>query len=298
MRLGSEIEAFERDGVVCLRGVLSTDWIQRMQAPFEEALRRPASTDLGALARGIRASGGEILAEGPADDGAIGEAGFVGGRDHWLDQPEFRAFATESPLPEIAAMLMRSAKVNLYEDSVLVKEPGTPLATAFHQDLAYFHVEGSQVCTFWRPLDPATPETGALSYVKGSHRWGRLFRPNLFVSRASIPGTEGEEVPDIERESGRHDFLHFDMQPGDVAVHHARTLHGAPANGSLQVRRRAISVRYCGDDARYRIRPGAPMKPHHAEEVEGRVLDRDECPVVWRRRGGPEARTEREGSVT
>ena len=48
--------------------------------------------------------------------------------------------------------------------------------------------------------------------------------------------------------------------------------------------RRAISIRYCGDDARYCFRPGAPRKPHHAEVREGDALDHARCPVVWRAR--------------
>ena len=63
-----------------------------------------------------------------------------------------------------------------------------------------------------------------------------------------------------------------------MAVHHARTLHGAFPNASSR-RRRAVSVRYCGDDARYELRPGAPRKPHHARDPLG---DPD-CPRVWPR---------------
>ena len=72
------------------------------------------------------------------------------------------------------------------------------------------------------------------------------------------------------------------MQPGDLTVHHCRTLHGAAGNASPTMRRRALSVRYCGDDARYRIRRGVPRKPHHAEVADGDVLDHPDCPVVWR----------------
>jgi hypothetical protein len=40
-------------------------------------------------------------------------------------------------------------------------------------------------------------------------------------------------------------------------------------------------VRYCGDDARYRIRPGAPTKPHHANVRDGDPLGDADCPRVW-----------------
>ena len=279
-----EIATFERDGVVCLRAVLPRAWTLRMEAPVEAALRMKETTaDLTEMGRAIAAGGGETLAD-PAVAAPPEKRGrFRSGVDHWRHLPEFRAFACDSPLPAIAAALLRSRKVNLYEDSVLVKEPGTAEPTAFHQDLGYFHVEGEQICTFWVPLDPVTVENGAVVYVRGSHRDGRVYQPNLFVSRLPIPGTRGDEVPDVGARPQDFDLVSFAMEPGDVAVHHARTLHGAPGNRSATARRRAISVRYCGDDARYRIREGAPRKPHQFQVRDGDVLDSEDCPVVFRR---------------
>jgi ectoine hydroxylase-related dioxygenase (phytanoyl-CoA dioxygenase family) len=267
-----EIATFERDGVVCLRRVLPESWLTRMHDAVEVALRY--STNLSEMARN--------LAGGAAAAGAARSGSFVAGIDHWRQQPEFKAFASESPLPAIAAALMRATKVNLYEDSVLVKEPGSIEPTEFHQDLAYFHVEGAQVCTIWCPLDPTTRATGAVGYVRGSHRWQRMFKPNLFVSPMAIPGTEGDDVPDVAADPEKYGIVYFELGPGDVTVHHARTIHGAGPNASTTTRRRAISVRYCGNDARYLLRPGAPRKPHHDRVRNGDVLDCEECPVVWR----------------
>jgi ectoine hydroxylase-related dioxygenase (phytanoyl-CoA dioxygenase family) len=276
-----EVVAFERDGVVCLRAVLPRAWISRMEGPLEQALRMKQTTaDLTEMGRAIAAGGGSTLAD--PEVAPEGRGRFRSGVDHWRHLPEFRAFACESPLPELAAALLRSRQVNLYEDSVLVKEPGTAEPTAFHQDLGYFHVEGEQICTFWVPLDPVTAETGAVVYVRGSHRDGRVYKPNLFVSEQPIPGTRGEDVPEVRTRPGDFDLVSFEMQPGDVAVHHARTLHGAPGNRSATARRRAISVRYCGDDARYFLREGAPRKPHQHRVRSGDGLDSEDCPVVFR----------------
>ncbi len=279
-----EIATYERDGVVCLRGVLPLEWVARMEGPLEVGLgMRETTVDMTEMARKVAESGRSTLVDPEVRSERRGR--FRSGVDHWRHQPAFRAFAAKSPLPAIAAALMRSSKVNLYEDSLLVKEPGTVEPTAFHQDLSYFHVEGDQVCTLWCPLDPVSPESGAVVYVRGSHRWDRLFRPNLFVSDAPIPGTSGEEVPPIREHPDEYDTVSFVMQPGDVAVHHARTLHGSAGSRSATERRRAISVRYCGDDVRYRVREGTPMKPHHHRMVAGDRLDSDDCPVVWREEG-------------
>ncbi len=276
-----EIAAFERDGVVCLRGVLPLSWLERMEAPVEAARLGERSADMTEMARSIARSGGSVLEDEEALRAtAKGPRGrFYGGTDHWRDDASFRAFASESPLPAIAAALLRSTEVFLYEDSVLVKEPGTVEPTAFHQDAGYFHVSGEKLCTFWCPLDPVDPETGAVVFVRGSHRSGRLFRPNLFVSEQPIPGTEGEHAPQTFRDDG--ELLRFSLEPGDLTVHHARTLHGAPGNRSPNRRRRAISVRYCGDDARHLVRPGAPRKPHHDHVCDHDALGGPDCPRVW-----------------
>ncbi len=289
-----DITTFERDGVVCLRGVIGAEWLERLAEAVERELTGSRSADLTAMARGIEASGAapraasRVRAKLPEASGAetveapAGETSgrFVAGTDHWRHDPVFRDFATRSPLGALAAGLLRSKTAYLYEDSLLVKEPGTREATAFHQDMGYFHVSGEQACTTWCPLDRVTPESGALRYVRGSHRWGRDFKPNLFVTKAEIPGTAGESVPAIEDDPDAYDLVSFEMEPGDVAVHHARTVHGAFPNVSPH-RRRAVSVRYCGDDARHRIRPGAPTKPHHGNVRDGDPLGDADCPRVW-----------------
>ena len=167
----------------------------------------------------------------------------------------------------------------LYEDSVLVKEPNTAEETAFHQDLSYFHVSGEQICTVWVPLDFSSPETGAIRFVKGSHKDLTPYRPNWFVSDEPLPNTEGERVPQIPSKAVAAPTL----SPGDLTIHHARTLHGASANRSADQSRRAISIRYCGDDARYHIREGAPLKPHHETVSNGDILTHERCPKVWPR---------------
>lgn len=259
-----QVDTFATDGVVLLRGALDPDEVAAMADPVERALRGPETADLGALT------------------GRTGEPAFSGGVDHWRNDADFDRFARRSRLPEIAATLLESERVWLYEDSVLVKEPGAPFRTAFHTDAAYFHVAGRQACTFWVPLDPAGPETGAVQYLRGSHRWDGDFRPNLFSIPDPIPGTEGSVLPDVLADPELTALLvDFEVEPGDVVVHHYRTVHGAPANTSASRRRRAISVRYCGDDIRYRLRPGVPRKPHHDLVSDGDELGGVDCPQVW-----------------
>jgi ectoine hydroxylase-related dioxygenase (phytanoyl-CoA dioxygenase family) len=269
-------DTFARDGIVHLRGVLDADWIRRMRAAVDAELEAPTMTDLTAMGDALADAGATLTRDARASSG--GPRGqFRAGTDHWVLNPEFLAFARDTPVPALVAGLLGTEHLWLYEDSVLVKEPGTTDRTAFHQDLAYFHVDGDQVCTVWIPLDPVDERNGAVCYVRGSHRDRTAFRPNLFVTTQSLPGTEGVDVPDHSDDPA---LVHFATEPGDIVVHHARTIHGAFANMSDR-RRRALSIRYAGDDARFRIKPGAPRKAHHASLVEGVPLDDVACPRVW-----------------
>ncbi len=264
-----EIETFRRDGVVLLRGVLQPEWVEALAGPLDGALGRGEAVDMGPMA------GSD--SDAPA---------FAGGVDHWRTDPVFEAFATRSPLAPVVAALLGTGTVHLWEDSVLVKEPGSPFPTYFHTDAGYFHLTGEQVCTTWVPLDAATPDSGVVRWVRGSHLDGVEYRPNLFVTDEPIPGTVGEIVPDVlgtPELAAR--LVTFDVEPGDVTVHHARTLHGAPPNRSER-RRRAVSVRYTGDDVRYLHKPGLPGRPGLDRVADGDPVGEPWCPRVWPRPDG------------
>ncbi len=266
MPTAEEVEAYRRDGVVVLRGAVPPEWLERVEPAVQRAWEGDGTADLSEM----------------ADGGAGGSGRFRAGTDHWRTDPDAKAFALESPLAGIAAALMGSRSVWLWEDSFLIKAPGTAEDTRFHQDLPYFHLTGTQLATFWAPLDVVTAQTGALRFVKGSHLWGREFTPTMFVSDDPITGAPGEAVPQIDLDGP--DVMCVDMEPGDLSIHDARTLHGAGPNTSSTQWRRAVSVRYCGDDVRVAFRPGLPVSPFQVVLTEGEALsDNASTPQVWPR---------------
>ena len=275
----AEISSFALDGVVHLPGIVHKDWVDLLDSALKLMLREPQMfADLTALGSDLNETQGlSVLADSDIKGGR-----FLSGVDHWKEDENFAAFAKISPLPSIVAELMNSKKIYLYEDSVLIKEPGTAERTAFHQDLGYFHIEGNSICTVWTPLDDVSFETGGVAYLRSSHKDKKVFKPNWFVANEPLPGTEGNDLPNIEIGEERFDLIQFDTKPGDLVVHHALTLHGAGANNSTSRNRRAVSVRYCGDGSTYKIRPGAPKKPHHENMRTGDpVVDHPDCPQVW-----------------
>jgi Phytanoyl-CoA dioxygenase (PhyH) len=113
-----EIKRFERDGVVCLRGILDPEWVREIGACIDED-RAKNGTKVMKLHDEVRVP---ALAR------------------NWmaLDDERFRAVSWESALPEIASALMRSASVNIYFDSYLIKRPGCEVESPWHHDLPYY----------------------------------------------------------------------------------------------------------------------------------------------------------------
>jgi ectoine hydroxylase-related dioxygenase (phytanoyl-CoA dioxygenase family) len=185
----------------------------------------------------------------------------------------------ESPAAEIAGMIMGAARVNFFYDQLLVKEPGTESRTPWHQDQPYWAVSGYQVCSIWFPLDPilavVSPE-----YIRGSHRWPE-FNPYHFADGTPYEHTGLPLLPDIEAERDRYDIARFEMTPGDCLVFQAMIVHSAPGNRSTH-RRRALSTRWTGDDARYCKRPGEIAIPTQDPGLNhGEILDSVRFPIVW-----------------
>ena len=65
--------------------------------------------------------------------------------------------------------------------------------------------------------------------------------------------------PEGELLSGRR-ILKWETEPGDVVVHHPRTLHFSEGNRRSDLRRRALALRYLGEDAYFDARPGTFME--------------------------------------
>jgi len=72
--------------------------------------------------------------------------------------------------------------------------------------------------------------------------------------------TKIEKIPDISSNIKDYDILSWELNPGDLIAFNFSIIHGAPGNLSLN-RRRAFSVRFIGDDARFAIRKGEVSPP-------------------------------------
>ena len=224
------VERFRTDGAVCLRGLVDSDWIALLRRGVARNLEAP--TPLHTV---------QTLEEEPGF--------FLSDICSSQEIAEFREFVLNGPAAAAAARLMASERANFWADTLWVKEARTPKRTRWHQDQPFFWIDGTQVCVLWWPLDPVRRENG-LELVKGSHRWGRWFAPELSrfgQDLYSNPiGRRFERMPDIDTRRDEYEILSFDVEPGDAIAFHG--LHRA---------------------RRSRER-GSPHAPRHVHDLDGR----------------------------
>ncbi|HEX3810298.1 MAG TPA: phytanoyl-CoA dioxygenase family protein [Rhizomicrobium sp.] len=303
----AEIASFAERGYVKLKGFLSAAEVARLRGAMDDAIASLSSSpngydvtaaadafwtpqaanddqgsdqhDLVALAQAVRSSTMPRLVDAAVAGRPRGK--FLLDTSVWRRIPVLARFALASALPRGASDLLGCSTIRYYDDQMFVKEPGAVDRAAFHQDISYFNLDGEAGCVFWIPLDRVVEGGGRMGYVPGSHRWDSIYKPNIFVSALPFPGSEGADMPRIDTDPAAYGVNYIDVEPGDVIVHHFRTIHGSEGNrGSAS--RRAFSLRYCDAALRFRLRPGAPLQPLHKQGMaDGDPLDDAMHPVAW-----------------
>ncbi|MGP8035506.1 MAG: phytanoyl-CoA dioxygenase family protein [Steroidobacteraceae bacterium] len=260
-----DVEAFQADGAIVLRGILRPAEVALLRAGIERNLAQPSPRAKVASSR---------------DD----PGWFIEDFCCWQENDCYRRVIFESALGEAGGRLMRSTSARLYHDHMLTKEPGTRQRTPWHQDQPYYNIEGRQNCSLWIPVDAVARET-TLEFVAGSHL-GPWLMPRSFMEHEAkwFPQGSLADLPDIEADRSRHRILGWALEPGDAVCFHMLTLHAAPgvSGGS---RRRVFSLRLLGDDIRHAPRrwKTSPEFPGLSAALPaGAPMEHPLFPLLWR----------------
>ena len=260
------IDAFRRDGAVCVRQLLSADEVALLREGIDANLAAPSP----------RAK----VASHPGDPGF-----FIEDFCNWQHNDAYRRVIFDSALPGAAGLLCGSRTIRLYHDHMLTKEPGTRAPTPWHQDQPYYNIEGDLNVSMWIAVDPVRRHS-TLEFVAGSHR-GRWLMPRSFMDSQAKWFPEGSltDLPDIDAQRDQHRILGWEIEPGDVVCFHMLALH---ASGGVDGdrRRRVFSVRFIGDDVRHAPRAWttSPEFPGLAERLPaGAAMDDPLFPLLWER---------------
>lgn len=252
-----------RDGAVVMRGLVDFTWVETLRRAVAEALAAP--TPLGHQL---------VTAEGTFTS------------DMYLSQsfPEFWRFAAKGPVAAALGERAALSVVRLFTDELLVKAPQTSQETPWHHDAPYWPLRGAQIYSAWIPLDPVTRSSGALRFVRGSHRWDRRFHPVDFDTGARrITSADEEALPDLSALSEARDVLTAEVEPGDVVLFHGLTLHAASGNPRPDIPRRAVVLRLVGPDVVWDPRPRTLPLPWAPRLAPGEPLGGELFPVLWER---------------
>ncbi|KAK7201110.1 Phytanoyl-CoA dioxygenase (PhyH) [Novymonas esmeraldas] len=261
----ADVREFAEAGVMVIRNVLTPEQVETLRCGVDRGYKCPSPRSK--------------IASESSDTGKFFEDFRC-----WQDIPEYKEIIFNSALPRIAAELTGSRTIRLHHDHTLIKEPKTQQRTPWHQDTPYYNVDGKQTVSFWLPVD-AVPEDSAMEFVRGSHNWPwmlpRTFKDNIakWFPEGSLP-----ETPDIEKLRSEMPIVSWALQPGDCYAFNFNTMHAAKGS---RVLRRAMSVRYVGDDVTFAPRQWVTSPPFPELEkdtekmVPGGPLVHSLFPIVY-----------------
>ena len=100
-----------------------------------------------------------------------------------------------------------------------------------------------------------------------------------FTRMSAVLDPDYQPVPDIDGNPGDYEILAWDLEPGDCVVFSGLCLHGAPGNQTTRTRR-AVSVRYTGDDVRFAVKRKSIPFPYDPGLRHGDRLSGDLFPIA------------------
>jgi ectoine hydroxylase-related dioxygenase (phytanoyl-CoA dioxygenase family) len=248
----ADVAAYQRDGAVVLRGVLSGDDLALLEIGIEEAYN--AGGGRSSRVQGKDGRGGTVVDQLPS-----------------LASPSLRAFLDRGIAPELAARMMGVPAAHFVLDQLFYKESGRVLPTPWHQDTPFLNVRGDDMARVWITCDPS-PRELTVELVRGSHRWNVVYDTATAAASELQTVTEGGDfsysgigdsslptMPDIARYRDSFDILRWDVAPGDALIFNGNMLHGASGLDDHPMPRRAYASMWGGPKLRHHCPPGKTM---------------------------------------
>lgn len=277
-----DINCYQRDGAVLLKGVLNREQLALLEAGIEEAYASPGSR----FSRVSNADGeGETFVEQ-----------YVSQRS-----PSLRALMDSGIVGEVAGRLMQAPSAQLILDQIFYKNSGLIVPTPWHQDTPFLRVRGQDMIRLWMPCDHSPPEL-TVQVVRGSHRWNIVYNAaggeTERVTKAQVLGEYTHDgmgddhlppPPDVARYRDSFDILRWTVEPGDILAFQGNMLHGAEGLPHYSGKRRAFASMWGGPELRYHA-PRGKAFPTPGRLSEGKTIPHgarigdheDGFPIGWR----------------
>jgi phytanoyl-CoA hydroxylase len=229
-----ELERFQRDGFVIVRGLAEAELLERMRdvtvsdlANHVGSLEYEADLDYPGSPADRAAEGGDTirrLRQALSRDVVFTE---------WASDPELLVRLRQLLGPQVVMPLA-------HHNCVMTKHPHYSSETGWHQDIRYWCFERPELVSVWLALGPERQENGALQVIPGTHRMefdGRRLDGELFL-REDL----AENRALIERQ------VQVELDAGDVLFFHCRTFHAAGVNQSDAAKFSVVTTFRSGDN--------------------------------------------------
>lgn len=201
------VTAFHRDGFVIVPSLLD---------PRETELLR-------GIARADRAIQQERSSRADGEGGAVE----LVVRNDVPDDSIYGAIVRDEQIVRRMEQLL-DGEVYHYHHKMILKEPRTGGAWAWHQDYGYWYDNGCLyplMASCMIAVDRATQENGCLQVLKGSHEMGRMNHGPVGDQTGADPERVAAAVERLER-------VYAELEPGDGIFFHSNLLHRSDQNKS------------------------------------------------------------------
>jgi ectoine hydroxylase-related dioxygenase (phytanoyl-CoA dioxygenase family) len=187
-----QIAAYDRDGFLLLRAVLDPGFVERLRAEAMKLFARNSRS-----VKNIERHSDIFRAV--------------------YEPPPIRGMIEDLNGPSV-----------MCQSFVFFKQPGERRPKPWHQDSIYWGTSAETMVNVFVPLTQAVARNGAVHFVPGSHRLGRLFHwveddgfgfPNLVCD---VSAFREPVVPEVS--------------PGDIIISHNLVVHASFANESDEMR--------------------------------------------------------------
>ena len=250
----SAVDQFRERGFIVTPDVLSADEIDRFSRAVDEEIERRTARDARVLS-----------------EKSVYEQSFIQCMRLWETSESVGDLSFHAGLAGIAAQLLEVPSVVMWQDQALYKEAGGRETTP-HQDQTFWPLGEEPLISAWIPFDSVNADNGAMSYVPGSHKAGRLKVVDITHT------TDPYEILEDPALNGRA-LERVDIEPGSVVWHHGLTVHAATAN-QTESTRRVFTVVYLSADARRQ--QSWPVFPLDRAGVQvGEIAQGEGMPRLW-----------------
>ena len=248
------VSSYERDGFVVTQGVLSEILIEKYGQAVDSEVNLRTARDTRPLSKK-----------------SLYEQSFIQCMRLWETSEAVRPLSCDAALAGIATQLMGVQSVRLWQDQALYKESGGRETTP-HQDQTFWPIGDQSLVSAWIPFEDVTIKQGAMAYVAGSHKAGRL--KVVDITHSTDPYQILED-PALKGKAPEY----VEVKAGSVIWHHGLTVHQASSNQSDSMRR-VFTIVYIASNAR-RVKAW-PTYPLDREGIEvGEEMRGDGMPVLW-----------------